>query len=92
MVSEVLGSEVFYYQQSQRFIAPHRYNLVSKDKKERQYTNEATWANRTNIDNIIESYGPCTRFNKCKTIGTLGNGLCQACWDRGMYRNRRIAK
>ena len=92
MVSEVLGSEVFYYQQSQRFIAPYRHHLMKKNKNEKRDTNEATWANRTHIDNIIESYGPCNRYDRCKTIGTLGNGLCQGCWDRGMYRGGRVAK
>ena len=60
--------------------------------RDRDYTNEATWANKTHIDNIIESYGPCNRYNKCKTVATLGNGLCQSCWDKGMYRGGRIAK
>ena len=74
---------------------PDQRDLMKTNENDNKDTNEATWANRTHIENIIESYGPCSRYNRCKTVGTLGNGLCQGCWDRGMYRGgrgRRAAK
>ena len=32
-------------------------------------------------DTIVETYGPCIRFNRCRNIGELGDGLCVNCWD-----------
>ena len=32
-------------------------------------------------DHIAETYGPCIRFNRCRNIGELGDGLCVNCWD-----------
>ena len=57
-----------------------------------QDTNEATWAKRSKPSNIIETYGRCSKYKRCKNVGTLGNGLCQQCWDKGLYRGGRVSK
>lgn len=32
-------------------------------------------------DSIAETYGPCSKFHRCRNIGVLGDGLCVSCWD-----------
>lgn len=49
--------------------------------------NEATLANSDTY--IEESEGACVNYSKCKTVGTLGNGLCMNCWDSSLYRKGR---
>ena len=33
------------------------------------------------VEPILESFGPCAKFHRCKNVGLLGDGLCVECWD-----------
>ena len=43
----------------------------------------------TNVQYPIESYGICIRRN-CHGYGTLGDGYCVRCWDKGYNKQKQF--